>query len=286
MTKTVEEWLNEWLEVYVKPCKKKNTYLCYKYVTKMMFEVQPQAKNKLLSNFTEMEIQKWINSLSVKYSKSTIKKASGILDRAYKIAVRNHLCKENPATCIMLPEASEKVVRALTQSEQKQVEATAKTDHLGHIVLFFLNTGLRAGELINLKWEDYDKDREEIYVRSSKTKAGIRTVPLLPEAKNIIEAQPHYCDYIFTSTAKRRVTKIVLKRLYMRLRKRTGITFLTNHVYRHSFATRAVESGIDYKALSVILGHTNVAFTLHRYTNAENDFLREQIRLLIAKKAS
>ncbi len=286
MKKTVEEWLNEWLEVYVKPCKRENTYLCYKYVIKMMLKYQANEKGKMLADFSEMDIQKWINQLANDYSKSTVKKVRGILSQAYKVAMRNHLCEENPAMFIILPEASEKIVRALTQGEQKVVEAAAKADKLGYIVLFLLLTGLRAGELINLKWEDYNREREEIYIRSSKTKAGVRTIPLLPEAKKIIDESPHYCEYIFTSTANRRVTKIVLKRLYMRLRKKTGYTFLTNHVFRHSFATRAVESGVDYKALSVLLGHTNVAFTLHRYTNAETDFLRKQILLLIQNKAS
>jgi len=286
MTKTVEEWLNEWLELYVEPCKKENTYLCYKYVVKMILGLRPQSNTELISEFNEMELQKWINTLSKKYSKSTIKTAIGILERSYKAAIRNHLCLENPASCLTLPDASEKTVRALTQNEQKAVEAAAYSDILGHLVLFFLNTGLRSSELMNLKWEDYNKEREEIYVRSSKTKAGIRTVPLLPEAKKIIDAQPHYCDYIFTSTVKRQVTKTVLRKLYTRIREQTGLEFLTNHVYRHSFATRAIESGMDYKALSVILGHTNVAFTLNRYTNAEDTFLREQINLLIGVKAS
>lgn len=188
MTKTVEGWLNEWLELYVEPCKKKNTYLCYKYVVKMILDLRPQSNTELLSEFNEMELQKWINTLSKKYSKSTIKTAIGILERSYKAAVRNHLCLENPATCLTLPDASEKIIRALTQNEQKAVEAAAYLDILGHLVLFFLNTGLRSSELMNLKWEDYNKEREEIYIRSSKTKAGIRTVPLLPEAKKIIDA--------------------------------------------------------------------------------------------------
>jgi len=208
------------------------------------------------------------------------------LGRSYKTAVRNHLCNENPAVDLILPESSEKIVRALTQDEQKKVEEAASSDKLGFIVCFLLNTGLRAGDLINLKWDDYNRDREEIYVRSSKTRAGIRVVPLLPVAKIIIESQPHHCEYVFTSTRQTHVTKTVLKKLYERMRKKTGLAFLTNRVYRHSFATRAVESGIDYKALSVIMGHTNVAFTLNRYTNAENDFLRKQIYLLIDNKAS
>lgn len=66
----------------------------------------------------------------------------------------------------------------------------------------------------------------------------------------------------------------------MRLRKRTGIDKITNHVYRHSFATRALERGMNYKALSEILGHTDVAFTLKTYTHVEESYLHSQMKLM------
>jgi len=284
MTKTVEEWLNEWLEVYIKPCRRENTYLCYKYIIKLIIKENPEFSTINLSNVTEMGLQKMVNGLSGTHSKSTLKKVCGLLKRAYEVGIRNHFCEFNPAQYLTLPDASEKDVRALTREEQKRVEAAAQTDALGHVAIFFLDTGLRAGELINLKWDDYNVDRREIYIRNSKTKAGLRTVPLLPEAIDIISNQPHYGAYIFTSSTHNPITKTVLKRAYMRIRKAADIPFLTNHVYRHSFATRMVEHQADYKALSIILGHTNVAFTINKYTNAETAFLHEQIELLNSVK--
>jgi integrase len=58
---------------------------------------------------------------------------------------------------------------------------------------------------------------------------------------------------------------------------------ITTHAYRHSFATRMVEKKANYKALSTILGHSNVAFTIYQYTDAETKFLLEQIALLEPK---
>lgn len=280
MANEVEHWLNEWLEVYIKPCRKKNTYLCYKYIIKMVMDIAPQFKTELLTEINELELQKLVNSLSDRYSKSTLKKICGVFKLAYAAAIRNNLCENNPATCLVIPEASEKIIRALTRNEQRLVETAAYNDILGHIVIFLLYTGLRASELINLKWDDYSAEFNEIYIRSSKTKAGLRTVPLLPKAKAIIDKQPHYCDYIFTSTTRNPVTMTVLKKIYKRLRKSTGIPFLTTHVYRHTFATRMVERHADYKALSSILGHKNVAFTLNRYTDTQDEFLHEQIGVL------
>jgi len=77
---------------------------------------------------------------------------------------------------------------------------------------------------MNLKWSDYDPVNRVIYVRKSKTKAGIRKLPLLYEVNKIIQNQPHYCDYIFTSTRYTPVTKTVMRKLYERIRKKQGLT--------------------------------------------------------------
>ena len=204
-----------------------------------------------------------------------------VINQSFLIATRNRYCDVNPIGKLSIPkEASQKNVRALTQSEQIKVEQAAKRDILGYIVLFFLYTGIRSSELCSLKWEDYNSEKESIRIIESKIKAGVRTIPLIPEANNIINSLPHYNDYIFNSTRKSPVTESVLKRLYQRMRRETGIEFLTNHVYRHSFATRLIENGVDYKALSVLLGHTDIAFTLRQYTTAEDNFLKQQIYLL------
>ena len=278
---TVGEWLDEWLDVYVKPpARTQNTYDCYRYVIIMMKKIQPELFQMHLEDVDEISVQRLLNQSAEHYAKSTLKKMKIVFNKSYQIAIRNHKCKSNPAHYIIVPEGSEKEIRALTRKEEEAVICASKSDCLGQIAIFLLNTGLRARELMNLKWSDYDSINRVIYVRKSKTKAGIRRLPLLYEANKIIQSQPHYCDYIFTSTRRTQVTKIVMRRLYERIRKKTGIDIVTNHVYRHSFATRLVEKGADYKAISRLLGHTNVAFTIHKYADAGDDFIREQISVL------
>lgn len=282
---TVTEWLDEWVDVYVKPpCRRENTYQCYKYVISIIKKMRPGLQNAELKNIDELYLQKLLNEAASSYSKSTIKKIKTIFREAYIKGIVNHKCQENPALTLEIPEAAEKYIRPLTREEQKAVEAAAREDILGDIALFFLKTGVRAAELRNLKWLDYDPEKKEIYVRSSKTKKGVRMIPLTQEAVEIIERQPRICDYIFTSTIHRPVTKTVERRLYERLRKATGIDILTNHVYRHSFATRAVEDEMSTKALAEIMGHKSESFTLQRYTRAQDEFLHEQIHRMERKK--
>lgn len=282
-TKTVGGWLNEWLETYIRPCKKENTYQCYKYIIIMLCKIRPQLNSMSISDAEEFFLQKILNDAAKKYSKSTIAKMRIVLKNAFDRAVHNHLCDSNPALYLNVPEATVKEVRALTPDEEETVIKAAKKDALGHIVIFLLDTGLRACEIKNLKWTDFNSQEKEIYIRKSKSKAGIRTVPLLTEAYNIIMSLPHYCDYIFTSTKKRPLTKTVLRKLYDRIRKATGIKIVTNHVYRHSFATRMMEKKASYKAISEILGHKDIHFTMNTYTDTNTKYLHEQVSVLEKK---
>jgi integrase len=88
------------------------------------------------------------------------------------MVLRNDICLKNPALGLCIPEASEKEIRSLTRKEEESIILAAQNDILGHLALFMLETGLRAGELMNLKWSDYDAEKYEIYVRKSKTKNG------------------------------------------------------------------------------------------------------------------
>lgn len=151
----------------------------------------------------------------------------------------------------------------------------------GEHILFLLETVLQRFELCNLMWSDFDRVHKIITIQESKTTAGKRIVPLTDLAYQIILMQKKRKghDYIFTCRSHTKLTPSSLERTYMRLRKETGIKILTNHVCRHTFATRLIENGADPKAVSALLGHTSVSFTLDHYVSALQDFLAVQIML-------
>ena len=287
MKKTVGNAMIEWLNTYIKPCDKASTYTSYFYCIQTILIFKPEYQTKFLDDLCEEDLQNMINNIGHEYSKSTIRKIVIILKNTYKRGIKNKWCYTNPATDLIIPGyASIKEVPALTQFQQQRIEAAAADDPLGDIILFLLNSGLRAGELINLEWSNYNKRYQELHIKESKTKAGIRTLPLTPTLITIIERQPHICDSIFTSTRGTPVTKSVLRKLYLRIRKKTGIDFFTNHVCRHTFATRMIERTADPKAVSILLGHTDVSFTLNRYTHPNNEYLHEQMQLIETRPES
>ena len=246
------EWIEKWLQTYVKPNLAYKTYGSYRVVANILNTHFPRLNDIPVNEFNTYQAQCIINSLADKYARSTLCTLRVIFHEAYYYAGEIPSLNAQQIGKLKIPKiARVKKVRAMTRPEQKAVEDAAETVLLGHIAIFFLRTGLRASELCNLNWNDCNPRNQTIKVRESKTEAGIRFVPLCEDAQRILAAQrKHMSDNaIFHSSTGNPVTQTVLKKLAFRLRKESGVTFLTTHIYRHTFATRI---GRRYKRQSTV----------------------------------
>lgn len=276
--------LSEWLEYEVKDIKAERTYECYSDAIRRLINFSPKIVEMELHEIKEMYLQKEITQMKNKYAKSTINHTRVAIRSAYRFAERNiYINKQLILPLLHTPKlAREKKIRALTKFEQLRIEKAANEDVLGDVILFLLYSGLRIGELKNLKWSDYDEKRGCIHIIKSKTESGEREVPLCRNARGLIflKNKGNKNEYIFLNTKGNPLTKSSVRRLIERIRKKTGVDILTSHVCRHSFATRFIEAGGSPKALAEILGHKDIAFTLKRYTTSNYDFLQEQISVM------
>lgn len=284
---TLTEWLDEWLLVYKACSVSEGTLTMYRCCVALICQF-PEAQ-KRMSEIQGRDLQRLLNQIQSSppdkkkarsYSKSILSKVRITLQQAFRQAYREHLIDSNPATDLILPIAPTKEIIPLTVEQQALVEEVCISDPLGHLMLFLLYTGLRREELENLQWCDYDPKENTIYIRKSKTPAGVRYVYLVHQAREILEAQPRRGIYIFTSTTGGQVTHTVLRGLYGRIRKRTGIEALTNHVCRHTFVTRLCEKGVSAKAISQIIGHAQSGYVLDIYAKIEQRELRRAIYVL------
>lgn len=180
----------------------------------------------------------------------------------------------------------------------KTIILSVKRDKMFGIVLC-LYTGLRIGELLALEWSDIDFTKGELTVSKTcydgqdengkscritgtpKTESSKRTIPI---PKQII---PHLREIKKRSTSKYVVgngSKIITVRSYQRsfelLLKKQKISHHGFHALRHTFATRAIECGMDVKSLSEILGHKNPTITLKRYVHSFMEHKREYMNRL------
>lgn len=142
----------------------------------------------------------------------------------------------------------------------------------GDAIMFILATGLRKGEVENLKWSEVDLSEEDVVLNLKDTKTGPRTVPLGAEASRIVTLRfgmrIHYISpYVFPN---RRGDKIRLQRVWASIRKEADIEDVRLHDLRHTFASYAAGENQSLTIISQMLGHKH-AHTSSRYIHAYRD---------------
>ena len=220
----------------------------------------------------------------------------------------------NPCDAVTLPSGEKPEVVVFTNDQQRALVQASYRHRYGVFIRLDLCTGLRMGELLALKWEDIDFSTAQLHVRRTinrlakyealdgenkteivfgtpKTKNSLRTIPLTrtmadeltrwkqQQAQDKIRAGDKYTDdgFIVTNEFGHYFEQKTFKDYYDRLLKDADIGHFTFHALRHTFATRALERGMDYKTLSSILGHYSVAFTMDTYVHSMDEHKRREM---------
>jgi integrase len=214
-----------------------------------------------------------------------------IINAATNYAASEQLCDPLKAK-ILKPPIPKKELPVLSRTDQERLEGSLYSQinetKLG--VLISLYTGLRIGEVCALTWEDIDFDMRMIYVRHTiarvryddgekqvsnlivdqpKTRASLRTVPICSKLYAALQQFPVVSpDYYVVSGSKQFLSPRTYEYRYSCLLKQCQLQHFNYHALRHTFATRCIEVGMDVKALSEILGHSNASLTLNTYVHS------------------
>ena len=301
-----DDWMQIWFEEYKKNNVKLGTYQTY--LTLYNSQIKDKFGDMLLTEIRGEHIQKFYNGLiKEKYALETIKVIGAIINGSLKQAVKNHLIEVNPASAAEIPQKAritKKERTAMTKEQQELFMKYAKESYLYYFFAIMLRTGMRNGEMRALKQSDIDKKKGVIHVQRTlkhvtgegevedtpKTKTSLRDIPLTVDILQYTDGQKKYWDfkiekirgYVFCDPGGKPLQRYHVQNEIDRIVKKihaAGYDFprITPHVFRHTFATRAIEAGMPPQVLKTILGHSSLAMTMDLYSHVLPDTKAEEM---------
>ena len=314
---TKEITLDEWYKVWMATCKKncrESTKATYAGQYK---RVQKALGWRKLTSLNLIIIQQAINELGTDTQRKETKKI--LVDMLSK-AVDADLLIKNSARMVntVISKEEKKERRVLTIRETSIFLEYTKDTFYYDLYILALETGMRIGELMGLKWSEIDYDKSVLYVRRSlcyfrrdgkyvfewhdtKTHNSKRVIPLTKQAvkalkrqwirrqsillKNASEVQEEYRDLVFVTKNNRPTQQFIVAECIdvaiRRIRKDyPEFEGFSPHCFRHTFATRAIERGMQPKILQKLLGHGSLQTTMDLYCHVTEDTLYDAMSLM------
>ena len=305
---TVGEWMEVWFEHYAKVKVRPSSHQTYRgYIDN---HIKPSIGGIPLEKLTSLDLQKLYKKMmeegrvdrleskrqSKGLSPKTVRNLHQILSSAMKLAQEQKLIRTDPTEGCALPRLEHREMQTLPVEQLQSFLKEAKESGVYELYYLELATGLRRGELLGLKWEDIDLERGDLRVRRQvaringevveaplKTKNAYRTLPLAEDTIGVLEAQRKKAGsspWVFPSPAGGPISPDSVLHMLHRVLKRAGLPRLRFHDLRHTFATTALQNGVDVKTVSGMLGHFSAGFTLDTYAHVTTASQRQAAKTM------
>lgn len=316
-TPTIEEWLFYWLDTYILDSCSNSTYAnfksyCCSHIIPILGDyLISELDHRHFQCYVDMKLDHGRLDQKGGLSVRTVKEHIQVLKAAFQKAVEASYIEHNPCVGIVYPKAVPQEIKTLTRKEQEALSSSIscrfeKNSEMTMMVALYC--GLRIGEVAALRLDDIDFMNRRICVDESlnritiyhdngeithpltygKTKTKrVRYVPIsdtlytmlkayldtMPKEYQKDERNPLFINRNGKAMEPRNITYHFRKKL-----KVLGISGVHFHCLRHTFATRALESGMNIKYCSAILGHSNTSITENIYMHATSDQLQKEIK--------
>jgi integrase len=272
-----------YIEDYAK-VKKRSWQTDYYYVEHSM---KPFFGTMACSEIRSLDIERFVKRrLDDGVTKTTVNRGLQMLKRMFNLAIDWGYLAENPARKVRLfSEKDNLKERILTEDEELRL-VDASPAYMKAIIFCALNTGMRRGEILNLRWDRVDFERRTIRVDRTKSGkprcVGINTTLLELLRRRRME-EPR-SELVFPSLRTGRAF-VEIGKAFRRACKSASITGLRFHDLRHTFASRLIERGVDIVTVKELLGHSTITLT-QRYTHSRDEQRRRAVERLDAPEAS
>lgn len=286
--KTIREIAAAWKE-YKRPYVKQSTMAAYVLI----------LENHILPTFgednslPEQSVQAFVlHKIESGLSTKSVKDILIVLKMVMKFGVKKEWMTYYEWDIKYPPSSENKVLDVLSVTNHRKIlnHIQSHFTFMGLGIYISLSTGLRIGEICALKWSDInvtdgiltvnrtieriyiiegEKKHTELVINTPKTKNSCREIPMNKELLGMLKPLKKVVndDYYILTNNERPTEPRTYRNYYKRLMEKLDIPKLKYHGLRHSFATRCIEVGCDYKTVSVLLGHSNISTTLNLYVH-------------------
>ena len=286
--KTIREIAEAWKE-YKRPYVKQSTMAAYVLILEN--HVLPEFGDN--DSLHEHDVQAFVlKKIEHGLSAKSVKDILVVLKMVMKFGVKNEWMNHYEWDIKFPVNSQPKELEVLSVANHKKI-----LDYVQHNFTFMslgiyisLSTGLRIGEICALKWSDInvadgkitvqrtieriymvegEKKHTQLVINTPKTVNSCREIPISKELLAMVKPMKKVVNadfYVLTNEDKPTEPR-TYRNYYNRLMEKLDIPKLKYHGLRHSFATRCIEAGCDYKTVSVLLGHSNISTTLNLYVH-------------------
>ncbi|SFE97061.1 site-specific integrase [Streptomyces mirabilis] len=295
----LSEWLPYWLEEYIRPQRKRTTYV--KYEMHVRLYLVPLLGSRRLESLTTANVRQMISKVTEQASAATAKEAHRVLRTALTAACRDELISRNVVQLVPAPRVEPRELHPWSLDETLTFLEAARTDPLYPAFVLAVALGLRRGEILGLQWRDVDLDRRTLTVRTTLNRGGkelyldttkngrarVIPIPLMCVAplrwqrlrqaarRDAIGADWHDSDHVFTTRSGRPIEPRNLYRSFLRIAASAGLPQVRLHDTRHGCASLLFAAGVAPRTVMEILGHSQIAVTMNVYTHVSDDNRRE-----------
>lgn len=318
----LDRWFSRWMEIYKDKSIRPNTKREYTHIYNK--NISPYLGGRKINSLVKSDIQQLIDrAADANYAYERQSKIKVMLHDMLQRAVEDNLIVNNPVSGIKLRADKEIKAKALTLEEQRTFLDYSRNTYYDNLFNVAVNTGLRPGELFALQLSDIDLDngfidinktlvyqryltdaKKEFHVEPPKTKQSYRKVPINSVCRHYLEEQIKLKDVISSKRPKQQndylfvtryntplnsqiysdAIRAVIRQINLTRPFDNQFEIFSGHTFRHTFATRCFESGVDAKVVQSFLGHASLKMTMDLYAHVTEEKSAMDIEKIVSPK--
>ena len=308
---TVKQFIDYWLEQIRKPHIRINTYRIYRQY--LDNHILPAFGHMRLQQLSSRQIEElYAHKLKDGYAAETIRGFHRLLHRVFKDAVKWKLMSYNICDDVNPPKPTKYQAQVLSPEQAKKLLEVAKGSRLEALLTLALLTGMRRGELLALRWADINFEEAHLLVNHTvnrigkrfaeqgivendpKTETSRRKILLPPFAIEVLRQHREQQavmrvragtawqerDLVFSNSWGGFMEGSHTTARFKQLLKKAGLPSIRFHDLRHTIASILADMGVQPKQVQELLGHSNIAITMNRYSHLFPSRQREMMEKL------